>query len=150
VMRHGHIEQLGSPSEIYNFPRTEFVADFVGSANLIRGRLRPELSNDGLVVLEADGGHIVHGVSHRRTPGPAPVMSVRTVHLRLSAAPPDGPVNVWPVTVRRSVFLGDITQVHVEWGGRELVIRQTIADVWAAGQDAWLSVAADNCVLLEE
>ena len=38
VMRAGIIEQSGTPGEIYNFPRTAFVADFVGSANLIRGR----------------------------------------------------------------------------------------------------------------
>jgi iron(III) transport system ATP-binding protein len=149
VMRGGHIEQNGSPGEIYNYPRTAFVADFVGSANLIAGRLRPDLSSNELVALEADGGHIVHGVSHGRTPGPNPVMSVRTVHLRLSAERPDAVINVWPVVVRRSVFLGDITQVHVEWGGRELVIRQTIPDGLTEGAAAYLSIAPGNCVLLE-
>jgi ABC-type Fe3+/spermidine/putrescine transport system ATPase subunit len=149
VMRRGHIEQNGSPGEIYNYPRTEFVADFVGSANLISGRLRSDLSSDGLVVLEADGGHILHGISHGRTPGPNPVMSVRTVHLRLTAARADVPVNVWPVVVRRTVFLGDMTQVHVEWGGRELIIRQTTADVWQEGDAAWLSISPGACVLLE-
>jgi iron(III) transport system ATP-binding protein len=149
VMRRGHIEQNGSPAEIYNYPRTEFVADFVGSANLIAGRLRPDLSKDGLVVLQADGGHILHGVSHGRTPGPNPVMSVRTVHLRLTAARGDAAVNVWPVVVRRTVFLGDITQVHVEWGGRELVVRQTTADGWREGDAGWLSIAPSHCVLLE-
>ena len=44
VMRGGNIEQSGSPGEIYNYPRTAFVADFVGSANLISGRLRPDLA----------------------------------------------------------------------------------------------------------
>ncbi len=149
VMRRGHIEQNGSPGEIYNYPRTAFVADFVGSANLIAGRLRPDLSGDGRVALQADGGHVVHGVSHGRTPGANPVMSVRTVHLLLSAGRPDIQVNAWPVVVRRCVFLGDMTQVHVEWGGRELVIRQTIAGAWAAGDAAWLSIAPSNCVLLE-
>jgi ABC-type Fe3+/spermidine/putrescine transport system ATPase subunit len=149
VMRRGHIEQSGSPNEIYNYPRTEFVADFVGSANLIAGRLRPDLSNDALVVLQAEGGHILHGVSHGRTPGPDPVMSVRTVHLQLSDQPPDVRINVWPVTIRRSIFLGDMTQVHVEWGGRELVIRQTVAGAWTEGAAAWLSIAPENCVLLE-
>ncbi len=134
VMRAGHIEQVGSPDEIYNFPRTEFVADFVGSANLIGGRLRPDLSQDGLVALEVEGGNIVHGVAHGRTPGPNPMMSVRTVHLRLSAKRPDAQVNVWPVTIRRSVFLGDMTQLHVEWGNRELVIRQTVADFMGRGR----------------
>jgi iron(III) transport system ATP-binding protein len=149
VMRGGHIEQSGSPSEIYNFPRTAFVADFVGSANLIEGRARPDLSLDGLIALEADGGHIVHGVAHGRSVGPRPVISVRTVHLLLTRDRPAGDCNVWPVTVRRAVFLGDITQVHVEWGGRDLVIRQTIADAWAEGDAAWLSIAPGACVLLE-
>ncbi|HET6609016.1 MAG TPA: ABC transporter ATP-binding protein [Rhodopila sp.] len=149
VMRAGRIEQFGSPGEIYNFPRTEFVADFVGSANLIRGRLRPDLSADGVIALEADGGHIVHGVSHGRSSSPEPVLSVRTVHLQLSAQRADVKQNVWPVVVRRSVFLGDITQVHVEWGGRELVIRQTVSEDLREGDSAWLSIAPTNCVLLE-
>ena len=149
VMRAGHIEQIGPPGEIYNYPRTAFVADFVGSSNLIRGRLRQDLSGDGTVALQADGGHIVHGVSHGREPGADPVMSVRTVHLRLTAERPDAPVNVWPVTVRRSVFLGDMTQVHVDWGDRELIIRQTVADAPAEGATAYLSIAPDNAIMLE-
>jgi iron(III) transport system ATP-binding protein len=149
VMRNGHIEQSGSPGEIYNYPRTEFVADFVGSANLIHGRFRPDLSTGGLVALEADGGQIIHGVAHGRAVGPKPVMSVRTVHLRLNAERPAAQVNVWPVVVRRNVFLGDMTQVHVDWGGRELVIRQTVLDALVEGDAAYLSVAAANCILLE-
>jgi ABC-type Fe3+/spermidine/putrescine transport system ATPase subunit len=102
VMRGGHVEQDGSPGEIYNYPRTAFVADFVGSANLISGRLRPDLARDGLVALEADGGNIVHGTPHGRVPGPSSTMSVRTVHL--SACATGAAINVWPVTVSRSIF----------------------------------------------
>src|SRR5437016_5672086 len=40
VMNVGGIEQLGTPEDIYNRPRTRFVADFVGSANLIAGTVR--------------------------------------------------------------------------------------------------------------
>jgi ABC-type Fe3+/spermidine/putrescine transport system ATPase subunit len=148
VMRSGHIEQSGPPHEIYRYPRTAFVADFVGSANLIAGRLA-QRSGDGRVALETAGGAVVHGVAHGRTPGPNPVMSVRTVHLLLSADRPEAAVNVWPVVVRRAVFLGDMTQLHVDWAGRELVIRQTAADAWAEGDTAFLSIAPENCVLLE-
>src|SRR3954452_4572787 len=81
VMRAGHIEQTGAPGEIYNYPRTEFVADFVGSSNLITGRLRPELCADGLLAVETAGGKILHGATHVPTPGPKPTLSVRTVHL---------------------------------------------------------------------
>ena len=149
VMRAGHIEQSGSPGDIYNYPRTAFVADFVGSANLISGHLRPDLATDGLIALEADGGHILYGDPHGRTPGSDPVMSVRTVHLQISALPPPAKVNVWPVLVRRAIFLGDLTQVHVDWGGRELVIRQTAAAAHAEGSTVYLSIETGHCVLLQ-
>ena len=146
VMRAGHIEQIGAPGDIYDYPRTEFVADFVGSANLIAGRLRPELGGDGLVALETAGGQVVHGVTRGRTARAAPEMSVRTVHLHLTPERPAGERNVWPVGVRRTVFLGDLTQAHVDWGGRELVIRHTQIPV-QAGQEAylWWTPAAACC-----
>src|SRR5919199_2635014 len=49
VMRDGLIEQVGTPGEIYNLPRNAFVADFIGSSNLIAGRLRRDLAGDGLI-----------------------------------------------------------------------------------------------------
>jgi spermidine/putrescine ABC transporter ATP-binding subunit len=39
VLSHGHIEQIGTPSEIYERPATAFVAEFIGSSNLIPGRI---------------------------------------------------------------------------------------------------------------
>ena len=59
VMRDGVIEQAGTPTEIYARPRNAFVADFVGSSNLVRGRLRPDLARDGLIALETTSGEIV-------------------------------------------------------------------------------------------
>jgi putative spermidine/putrescine transport system ATP-binding protein len=41
VMNHGHVEQIGSPADIYRAPRTQFVAQFIGEANIIAGRLEP-------------------------------------------------------------------------------------------------------------
>ena len=52
-------------------------------------------------------------------------MSVRTVHLHLPPTRRPPRRNVWPVTVHRAVFLGDMTQAHVQWGDRELVVRHT-------------------------
>ena len=69
VMKDGVIEQIGSPAEIYDLPRNAFVADFVGSANLIRGRHRPDLSREGSVVLETAGGALVHGFAVRPARG---------------------------------------------------------------------------------
>jgi ABC-type Fe3+/spermidine/putrescine transport system ATPase subunit len=149
VMRRGAIVQSGPPHEIYHHPRTPFVADFIGSANLVRGRLRADLSGDGRVALETDAGYIVHGDVHGRSPGLQPTLSLRTVHLRLSDKPLERTFNVWPVVVKRSVFLGDLSQVHVVWGDRELVVRQTAMSQFAEGQTAYLTISPEHCVLLE-
>lgn len=53
------------------------------------------------------------------------------------------------VKVKRSMFLGDLTQVHVEWAGRELVIRQTTAPPCGEGETAYLMIDPSHCVLLE-
>jgi ABC-type Fe3+/spermidine/putrescine transport system ATPase subunit len=150
VMRDGVIEQVGTPAEIYDRPRNTFVADFVGSANLIRGRRRADLEADGRIVLETPGGAIVHGTAHGRRVGDDALFSVRTVHLRLARERPAAVVNVWPATVRRRVFQGDFTQYHVEWDGRPLVARQVTTDPVDEGDAVYLMVDPRHCVLLED
>jgi ABC-type Fe3+/spermidine/putrescine transport system ATPase subunit len=150
VMRDGIIEQIGTPGEIYNHPRNAFVADFVGSANLIRGRRRADLDADGLVALEVAGGNIVHGMAHGRPTGSDLTFSVRTVHLNLSAQKPSVARNVWPVQVERSVFQGDFTQTHVMWGDQRLVIRGAAVEPLAEGSAAFMTVEPRRVVLLEE
>src|ERR1700730_8724670 len=152
VMRSGRIEQTGSPAEIYNLPRNAFVADFVGSSNLIQGRLRPDLAGDGLIALETASGHVVYGMAHSRNPGAEPVFLLRRGHLRISFAPlldTAGMRNVWPVRIRRCVFEGDFTQIHVTWGDRELVLRCVAQEPIAEGREAYLSADPAHCVLLE-
>jgi ABC-type Fe3+/spermidine/putrescine transport system ATPase subunit len=149
VMRDGVVEQAGTPTEIYARPRNAFVADFVGSSNLVQGRLRPDLARGGLIALETASGEIVLGDPCGRTPGATPTFSIRTVHLQFSAQRPAGEVNVWPVRVHRCVFQGDFTQIHVAWGDRDLVIRSAALEPIAEGQAAWISADPARCVLLE-
>jgi iron(III) transport system ATP-binding protein len=150
VMRDGIIEQVGTPAEIYDRPRNTFVADFVGSANLIRGRHRPDLGGDGLVVLETPGGAIVHGVSAGRRPGAEALMAVRTVRLLLDRERPAARVNVWPARVRRRVFQGDFTQYHLDWDGRTLTVRSAAPDALSEGDAVFVTADPRHCVLLED
>jgi iron(III) transport system ATP-binding protein len=149
VMRDGLIAQIGTPDDIYNHPRNAFVADFVGSSNLIRGKHRADLDADGLVALEAPGG-IVYGIAHGRPAGADMTFSVRTVHLQVSAQKPIGARNVWPVRIERTSFQGDFTQTNVMWGEQRLVVRAAGTEPLAEGSEAYLSVEPRRVVLLEE
>jgi iron(III) transport system ATP-binding protein len=150
VMRDGIVEQVGTPGDIYERPRNTFVADFVGSANLIRGRRRPDLERDGLVVLETAGGALVHGRALDRPVGADVLMAVRTVRLRLARGGADTTVvNAWPARVRQRVFQGDLTQYELDWDGRTLIVRSAMPESLAEGDEVVVSASPADCVVLE-
>jgi iron(III) transport system ATP-binding protein len=148
VMRDGLIEQTGTPDEIYRLPNSAFVADFVGSANLIRGRHRADLDTDGLTALETPAGHIVYSMAYERPVGAELVVSVRTVHLRISTEPPAAAQNVWRVPVQQTVFQGDFTQVHLGWGPQHLIARCAAMEPVAAGREVYITVEPRHVVVL--
>jgi spermidine/putrescine transport system ATP-binding protein len=111
VMNRGEVEQLGSPREIYDHPRTAFVADFIGSLNaldlkideLVGGYAISRLGETERVVAAVDGAHAV---------GETVRVAVRPEHVKIGAAPDDG--SRVEGTVAELVYLGMYTQFHVD------------------------------------
>ena len=101
-------------------------------------------------MIQTSGGALVHGAAAARPPGDEALMAVRTGRLRLERTRPDGSVNAWPARIRRRVFQGDFTQYHVEWDGRELIVRSATSDPVAEGDQVFISADPRYCVLLEE
>jgi len=149
VMRDGLIAQTGTPDEIYRLPNSAFVADFVGSANLIHGRHRADLDVDGLIALETSAGQIVYGMAYGRPVGTELCVSVRTIHLQMSKDPPHAVQNVWHVRVEQTVFQGDFTQVHLDWGTQRLIARGAAVEALASGQEVYITVEPRHVVVLE-
>jgi iron(III) transport system ATP-binding protein len=136
-----------TPDDIYRLPRSAFVADFIGSANLVHGRNRRDLATDGLLALETPGGQVIYGNAYGRSAGDELTVSVRTVHLQISPQRPAGDRNVWPARVE-TVFQGDFTQVHILWGDQRLIARCAALDPLPAGQEVFISVDPKRVVLL--
>lgn len=67
VMNAGRVEQLGPPSELYENPRTTFVANFLGTSNFIEAEVDTRSGDD--IVLKAGGGKLV--LPSARNSGPA-------------------------------------------------------------------------------
>ena len=148
VMRDGLVEQTGTPDEIYRLPRSAFVADFIGSANLVHGRNRRDLATDGLLALETPSWQVIYGNAYGRSAGYELTVSVRTVHLHISPQWPACDRNVWPARVEKTVFQGDFTQVHILWGDQRLIARCAALDPLPAGQEVFITVDPKRVVLL--
>ena len=149
VMHAGSIEQIGTPNEIYDTPRSAFVADFVGAANLIRGTLRHDLAREGIVVLETASGALVYSRENGRHAGTRGAFSVCTVYAWLSREPPHSPINTWQVRISRRVFLGDFVQYLVDWDGNPFVVRCPPTERFDEGEQVYLGIEPEHCVLLE-
>jgi spermidine/putrescine transport system ATP-binding protein len=115
VMNHGRIEQLGGPTELYERPRSAFVAGFLGTSNLLDG----VVSADGRVAL-ADGTEV--RLDTAGATGEVAV-GVRPEKVRLGE-PLDGQ-NRLSGTVRESAYIGVATHVVVDTpAGRLTVFHQ--------------------------
>ena len=122
VMNGGKVEQIGSPREIYDQPRTAFVADFIGSLNAFDVRI-DELVGEHAVMRLGEGERVVAGLGADRRPGETVRVAVRPERVRIAAAGAtqhDGGSRVGG-TVVEVVFLGMYTQFHVDTGVGRLV-----------------------------
>ena len=117
VMNQGRIEQIGVPEDLYEKPRTRFVADFLGVSNLFL--VTPTVLRDGHARLRTE-----HGLEFEATDDGGYVMGRPTwVGLRqekISLATPD--TNVFDGVIDDEVFLGDWTDWRVRVGSEVLSV----------------------------
>ena len=110
VMNHGEIVQAGTPSEIYEFPSSKFVADFVGSVNIFEGKLIED-EPDYVRIGSAELGGTIY-VSHGISAPPEAIVwaAVRPEKIFMSTAPPPTAAdNVVRGTVQDIAYLGDLS-----------------------------------------
>ena len=127
VMDQGRIRQIGTPAEVYEQPADLFVADFVGTANVLPAR-----------IVEADGTHAserlegiegVIRVPHTgKTLGPVS-LSIRPekVHIHRSGDIAEGTANVVSAKIERSSYLGDHFRYGIRIGEAPLSVTTTRA-----------------------
>jgi ABC-type Fe3+/spermidine/putrescine transport system ATPase subunit len=136
VMNVGVIEQIGTPEEIYNRPKSRFVADFVGSANLIKGKVT------GPDTFEAEGGTILQTAGG--TSGTE--VAVRTAYIDVLPRAGD---NQLPGHVRQRMFHGDFVQYIVECACGRLIVRRPPVDLLEEGAPVTVSFSPEHTVLLQ-
>jgi spermidine/putrescine transport system ATP-binding protein len=150
VMNDGAVEQLGTPREIYEHPRTRFVAGFIGTSNLLAGTVARvdslgrgviEVSQDEQILVPARGGGIAVGSQLELT--------VRPEKIELLGGPPPPGGCAVRGTVGEVVYLGTSTNFSVTTTtGADIVVFQqnsaSAAVTAARGDSVWLSWQPDH------
>jgi iron(III) transport system ATP-binding protein len=130
VMDGGRVRQIGTPQEVYEQPADPFVADFVGTANLLTGVASPGPGDTSSVCLDGVAQPLrVDG----RVAGTGPVrLVVRPERIQVLVPGSSRPeTNVLTVKVRSAAYLGDHYRYLVDVGEARLVVRSvtSIGDV---------------------
>jgi iron(III) transport system ATP-binding protein len=121
VMRDGKVEQVGKPRDIYESPKTRFVADFIGTSNFIEGVVEEKRGAGYLVRTEQ--GQLEVPSEFQHAAGDAVVVSARPEHIALTTDRNGGGPNEWSGRVGARAFLGEVVDHVVAVGGTEIRVR---------------------------
>jgi len=155
VMRNGKIEQVGTPSEIYEYPKTAFVADFIGDTNLFEGRVEAADSST-LQMTTKTGLQIVvqHKVPRETISQSKDVrVSIRPEKIRLSLSPPESKINCFEGRLQHVMYLGTHIHYVVELlsGDRLTVMLPNVTNKLPDPNiPVYARWAAPDCLALEE
>ncbi|MEQ8603592.1 MAG: ABC transporter ATP-binding protein [Marivibrio sp.] len=124
VMNEGVIQQIGTPSEVYEYPTTRYVADFIGSVNLFEGRVSEAGVQDGaLTVGDTDAGVDLHLDYDGRelSAGQSVAVAIRPEKIAISKEKPDQDRNLLRGIVDEIAYQGALSIYQVRLSDGKIV-----------------------------
>jgi len=145
VMSKGRIEQRGAPHAIYSRPVNRYVSNFIGVANLLKGRV-VKVTGPGRGVIETtEGGTPIEVpclLGEDIGEGADAVLSVRPENVR--AVHEQGPNTLVSGEVLEAIFLGNYVDCRVQWGDFEWKVIGHPRDRFKAGDKVYLRLDPDH------
>jgi len=158
VMNHGRYEQLGDPEVLYERPRTQFVAGFLGVSNLLPAT-RHGRDGDYTGFRLGDGSMVRVPAALIEEQADTVSLGVRPEKIRLLQEQDESPAgyNRVPGKIAHASYLGVSTQyiIRLRDGHRMTVYEQnqnraTKSELWASGEDVVLCWSPDHCFVVED
>ena len=153
VMNEGRIVQIGAPKEIYGRPASEFVANFIGRTNLMRGVLTRDAAAETIAPVSTDMGELLCFFPKPAAAHDKVSLVIRPEHIAIrkvnGVEPRENDVNRLAGHVTREIYLGEIVEYLVQVGGGEILVRTSLGPV-SKGDAVILSFAAEHTVALAQ
>lgn len=143
VMQQGRVEQVGSPRQIYDCPASLFVAQFIGKANFLSGRV----TQTEPLTVEVQGIPIqASAPSYCPHLGETVTLMIRPEQLRLVAQPQPACVNALNGRVIGDTYIGQLLQVQIDTALG--VLSAAVLGGAALSGEVWLTWAAAACIVV--
>ncbi|WP_255448388.1 ABC transporter ATP-binding protein [Telmatospirillum sp. J64-1] len=156
VMNQGMIEQVGSPVEVYEYPATRFVGEFIGSANMFEGTVVEEATDHAVVRCPELDADIFINHATNLPPGAPVVAMVRPEKMKAQVEKPESQYNYVRGVVTEIAYLGDMSIYHVRLATGMVVqisqtnLRHTAEQRLTWDDEVYLTWHPGNCVVLAQ
>lgn len=148
VMNQGHVEQVGTPAEVYEHPRSEFVADFIGSTNLLPGTVLAYEPRSQEAVVEVEGGSTVR-VWHDRPLSARSQVKILAKPEKLRLLPSESESCTIRGRVSSVAYFGAVTQYLVELASCSIEVLMPADSSIAGGSLIGLELRPEALRLIE-
>ncbi len=149
VMNEGHIIQIGSPRDIYERPRNQFVADFVGSANFLDATVVVREEQADFFRVQTKLGLLKCFAVEPLQAGDKVVISLRPEDVHVSAQRPDAE-NRFEAVVDAKLFLGEYIELQVRLGDTLLLARVHPSFSPPVGTTVHLGMNPEKCIAVQD
>lgn len=154
VINKGVIEQIGDATEIYHQPKTKFVANFIGEANILEAQV---LSRNGrLATVKTEGDiDLLVNAENLSTDAERALVSIRPEKIRIVRTRPEGMNNCFPATVAEEIFRGAVDQMLLRTStGLELTAvvanESATEEQFHQGDQVYCCLHPDDVVIVQE
>lgn len=147
VMRDGLFEQIGTPAQVYDWPKTSYVAEFVGNANLIRGKVSSV--EDGMATIEVAGGSIKACIRDTEpSPGMDITLAVRSENVKLHTSRIETGIRC---RIKDISFAGGMQKIFLQLEDGTEVISSSLGmtSTFEPNSDIYMSFDANHGVLVD-
>jgi spermidine/putrescine ABC transporter ATP-binding subunit len=151
VMNAGHLEQVGTPDEIYDFPQSRFVADFIGLSDFLVGTVIAVHPEEALAIATIDGLEIRISARPEMSPGQNVLLFIRPNDVELLPASHENGTNIFNGVVDKMTYLGDRNDYRVVVsGGLELRVQTDGKVRFDEGENVKVHLPVPHCRVIVE
>lgn len=146
VMSGGKVMQIGTPTDLYSNPKTPFIADFVGTSNIIKGSLLAE--EQGYTIIQVEGHRLKSTYKSKKTDVE---VIIRPENIKISKINEPITGNILEGEIVVSTYLGSIIRYEVQVGNHQLFVDSTYQsgrEILKAGVKVKLTIEPERVLLI--
>jgi len=153
IMNRGRLVQVGTPSDLYEHPKSKFVADFLGEINFFDGKIL-EISESKVTVLAEDGLHLCVGpLANHIKENKEVSICVRPEKIVIEKRRTQEK-NMFQGRIEDCIYTGSVAKYYVRLtGDRLILVNKPILDyavLYGVGDDVFVGWSPESCTILEK